>query len=454
MPLADVKPFVLLLATAAALPSQTPLPADAVQSQGKHFVVHLHPGELPEPLAARLAESALAAAERAWALAAKALSVRASPPLTLHVYAARDGYRAVEQRLGPQARFRLDEFLDPASGDGHLPLRPDLDAAMLERLGLPQTTEQAVVRLAIAQLVRQQLPADSADPFLEQVVGMGLAEQLTNPARRCGVDAEFDTRRAYDWEDRRAGTSIGLRDLIQCQGDDSRASWDRARDYRAVLAQFLASVDSGWARKLVAAARRRQPGADVDARLAAVAGLLGDDWLRSQQRFTRFRSELQPAWRQDAPMLDMRQPRWLLVGGLGPAAIAAVAPPPAGDYEISGSFVLEPFDGSELRVQLDWNGDNLIGALFDHEGVRLMHWDNRAGKWSALRSHDIAIASGRPRSFGVTVTADEVRVELDGTVLFGWPSEGRGMHGSWGLAGNGVVGLERLRIEPAAHRGR
>jgi hypothetical protein len=438
-----------LLAAAVAAAQQ---PA-SVACAGKHFRVELHHDALPAELAGRLADEALKAAERAWPVLEKALAVRSTKPATIHLHTAEASFRAAEKRSGRP--FPTEAFTVADGTESHVLLWPRLSPRVAGRVGLPSSTAYLVTFVAAEQVVAQQMQDDDGG-WLQGVIAAGVTEAVTNPQREYGVDMEYDLNRfqVEGWQ-RRSHTPALRPMVLEEEPAKTREAWDGQTWKRALVAEQLASASPTWAAKLLARLRKRNAKATpLGQRRVAVEAILGADWDASQQRFAKTCAAARPVWQQSSPMFARVGKRWLLVGAEDRnAVIYAVAPPPDGDHVIRGTFELEPTaDVVDLRLQLDWDGTDMLGVFLKPAGVSLDRW--QGGKWSSITAARAEIAFGRPFDVAIEVTYAELRVRIDGTQVLSWPCRHRGMHGSWSVANSDAIAwVEGLRIEPLGAKG-
>jgi hypothetical protein len=433
-----------LLAVARA---QAPAPAPLVRS-GAHFVVHLHPGALPPPLAARLADEALAAAESAWAKTAEWLSLREQKPPVIHVHAEVAAYRAVEKQYGGGG-VPIESLGRLEAQEAHVLMWPTLSAKALEIVGLPSPTSQAIVQRAAQLSAAQYAPAAVKDPWLAEVFGYGVLETIVNPDHKFGLEPAYDTRRSFYFqllEERQPPLLKSM--VLDYAVPKTRREHDDEEERKCTMAQMMAATGPGWAKKLLAKTTRKVT-ARVDTRFAAIESVLGTDWVKTESLFSKMGQNVRPVWKENLPMTTVRGNRLMMVGNDDhTASFHAVQLPKKGaDYALRGTFELQPCGDESCRLQLDWDEKSMIGVFFLPGKFQVKRWAV-GGDWEMLKEGNAPIVAKKPFEAAVEVGKTQIRVLVGGVEAGTWACGERGMHGRWLMAVNDcVVFIENLRIE-------
>jgi hypothetical protein len=421
-------------------PGANPAPAPAaVARDGKHYRVEFHPGALPEALAGRLADDALAAAESGWPLLDRRLGIRLKAPPVVHVFADGEEFR----RAGVPQLVSRGEFASADAAAGFVRMTPALSTPLLGVAGLPWPTCCAVLRLAIRTSVAQQLPGvDPNDDWTVDLLVLATSEDTIDPLRKPGVDAGRDTRRCRwdsDW-----GRAQQLKSLVESNWPDTTRE-DRESSL-AVLAEFLHVANQDASRLLLDAARRKYA-TRVEAQRTAGEAILGRDWKKRQERFAAFVAGLHPVWDERVPMIDLRGKRWLLASAFSDRIPLAHAyrtdPVPAGDYGVHCTVELITGE-SEFRLLLDSDrGEALMLRVLPDE-VRLENWES-GDRLTKLAQVDRRTEPGKPFALDADLVNGALRIGIDGHEVCSWRYGKRNMHRSWGLAAQDGVWVTDLR---------
>ncbi len=437
---------VAALSLAVATPAQSPEP---LVRPGPHFVVHWHSGALPAPLAARLADEALATAESVWPRLEELLSLRTCKPATIHVYADDAPFRAIEKQHS-SVTVPVESLGRLEAQEAHVLLWPHLSKQALEIVGLPSTTSQAIVLRAAQLVAAQYAPTAARDPWLAEVFAYAVLESLVNPRHQFGLEPAYDTRRAFLYqcmEERRELPLQGT--VLDFEVPKTRRDLDDDEENKCLMAQMMAATAPGWARKLLG-----QPGkkltARAEVRFAAVEAVLGGNWPKTEARFAKLCLTVRPVWKENGPMIARRGERLLMAGDVDhTASFHAVQLPAKGDYAVRGSFELRPCSDDAFRLQLDWDGKTMVGCFFSVGKFRIGRWAT-GGEWETLMEGKAPIVANRPFEAAVEV-GTTIRVVVAGSEVGTWSCGERPMHGRWSVAINDcVVWIENLRIEPLA----
>lgn len=423
----------------------------AVQAQttlaGKHFQVECRATAALADSAPKLGEAALAAVEAAWPVLEKQLPPPHQLPVPLILYTDRVEYeRAVAPVVGAHEPREHEVAAD--GSQAHVLLWPQLSPKALARIGLPRTTAQGLVKAAAEALARRTL-GKRPEPWLAEVIALGVLELHTNPKRQFGVDPHYDARRidlAYWRDGNRLPNLQGL--LPEAKLGTSRAGRDQASDRRALVAELLLTAEAGNLRKAAGKWLERK-GAPTD-REALVQALLGD-WSKAEPRFSALAKAAAPVWQASSEVMWREGDSWWLVGAPERhVCVYHVAPPPAGDYTIRGTFRLEPFeDAPSFRVQLDQVANDLLCVFFDAPNVTISQWQPATSTWRDLASAPGRYAVRSPTDFRIDIVESTIQVAIDGQEALRHSCTGRTLHGRWGVAsGDTLVQLDGLSVAP------
>ncbi|HZN39745.1 MAG TPA: hypothetical protein VFD82_13130 [Planctomycetota bacterium] len=422
-----------------------------VTRTGKTFAVTLHPGKLPETVAGRLADEALAAAERVRP-ALDRLTLRPPKKPVIHVYADERPFRALAAETTKLA-FPVEGFVQVAAGCAHVLLWPCLEAGDYALVGLPPDTEYQVMLQAVQFAVFQRHAWVKSDPWRADVVAHGIVDEILNPDTATGVDPMFDNRRYWYAVQFAKGMAPKLRDELELtDAPADRGSFDARTEAMGLVAQTLAAAGSGAVGRLLLMPDEKLPCIAAQ-RAAAVESILGGDWKRIEERFTKILSSLRPRWEVSSPAVAWRAGRLLFVGPAGTesgATLTAIEPPPSGAYAIRATCELVPGRTKELRVQLDWDESSLLACFVQDEEFWVARWDNGGTTWEKLLVAKSPVVAGRPFALSIEVDA-KLRVVVDDKQVLEFDYGQRTMRGRWSIAKNlGPVWLTDLRCEPLA----
>ena len=437
---------LVTVALATSLAAQAP----AVIHSSKRLHLHFHAGALPPALAGSLGKAALAATEKAWPLVDRTLGTSKIQIANLHWYADRADYeRAVKVR---SKRSYVPDHLTEADGrTGHLWLRPSMTPIAFEQVGLPAVAVDDLVR-SVGRLAAQMQMAPHEDEWTVEAIGMHVGELLLNPTRKSGTVPLWDHRRSKMHEGIVAGEEAKWDRFAGwvpvCK---SRDSWDWQQRWLGPIQEQMTQVGGDWPKRLIARiTATNSSDTPADKRSQFCIGLLGDA-AKADARFAKLLRGYTLPFRYDSPLFEFRDGRLLMTGAsTDTASMWCRTPPPRGDYRITARATVGR-DDEEFRVQLDWNGTDLIAVMVSPKNLTIARWVDAKQIWE-----DLAMAAWPPPGppgdqqfdLGIAVTRKTLAVSIDGTELVTWDCETRPMHGDWGLAGNGVATLADLRCEP------
>jgi hypothetical protein len=432
--------IAISLSCLGALAAQAP-----IVCTGAHFAVHVHPGATAAPVAQRIGDSALAAAESMWPVLEKSLGVKTAKPATLHVYCDVAAFRALAG--APPFRAELVRF---DAQEAHVALQPVLSPKALELVGLPDPTAHALMRGAAMLVAAQGSPAVAADPWLGEVLAWGLLEELTNPTHEFGLDPAYDSRRWPVVRKLDASEPLVLRSTIfDFSVPATRDAADEADGHRAMLARTMAAVAKDWAKKLLAKPPKKA-GTPTEVRGAAVDRVLGSDWVKTESLFNKLHLHVKPMFHVTAPMAARRDGKILCAGTSTESMhVQAAQAPKPGPYTIRGTFTVQPCNDDGLRIQLDWDQKSLVG-VFLHAGKWSVERWEVGGQWTKLAGGPAPLTKGVPWEIAVVVDKN-VRVLLGDQEIAAWDYGERKMRGRWAIGVNDcVVTIDGLRCEQAS----
>ena len=438
----------LLLVGAAA--AQCDVTRSDVTRMGNTFVVRLHPGDIPLAVAGRLADEALAAVERVRPALDQLILCPAKKPV-IHVHADEGRFRALAAAT-TKLPFPVEGFVQVAEGCAHVLLWPCLEAGDYALVGLPPDTEYQLMLQAVQFAVFHRHAWVKGDPWRAGVVAHGIVDQMLNPDAATGVDPMFDNRRYWyaALAKLRAPKLRDVLDLTDAPAD--RHGFDTRTQAMGLVAQTLAAAGSGAIGKLLLLPDETLPSIAAR-RVAAVESILGNDWQRIEERFTKVLSSLQPRWEVPSPAVAWRAGRLLFFGPAGTesgATLTAIEPPPSGDYAIRATCELVPGRTKDLRVQLDWDEASVLACFVQDDEFWVARWENGGMTWQKLLIVKSPVVAGRPFALSIEVGA-KLRVVVDDEQLFEFDYGQRTMRGRWSIAKNlGPVWLTDLRCEPLA----
>jgi len=416
---------------------------------GRTFAVTLHPGKLPQSVAERLADEALAAAERVRPALDKLILLRAKKPV-IHVYADEAPFRALAAET-TKLTFPVEGFVQMAAGCAHVLLWPSLEADDYSLVGLPPDTEYQVMLQAVQFAVFQRHAWVKSDPWRAGVVAHAIVDEILNPDTATGVDPMFDNRRYWHAIQFAKGMAPKLRDELDLtDAPADRGSFDTRTEAMGLVAQTLAAEGSGAVGKLLLMPDETLP-CTAAQRAAAVESILGRDWNGIEQRFTKILSSLRPRWEVSSPAVAWRAGRLLFLGPASTesgATLTAIDPPPSDAYAIRATCELVPGRTKDLRVQLDWDEASVLACFVQDDEIWVARWENGGTAWEKLLGAKSPVVAGRPFALSIEVGA-RLRVFVDDKQVLEFDYGERTMHGRWSIAKNlGPVWLKDLRCEP------
>jgi hypothetical protein len=417
---------------------------------GKTFTVTLHPGNLPQAVAARLADEALAAAERVRPALDQLTLCPAKKPV-IHVYADESPFRELAAETTKLA-FEVEGFVQMDAGCAHVLLWPCLEAGDYSLVGLPPDTEYQVMLQAVQFAVFKRHAWVRDDPWRAGVVAHGIVDEVLNPQAASGVDSMFDDRR-YWYAALAKRNAPKLRDELDLtDAPADRSSFDARTQAMGLVAQTLAVAGSGTIGKLLLMPDETLPSIPAQ-RAAAVESILGKDWKGIEERFTKVLSSPHPQWEVSSPSVAYRAGRLLLIGPAGTengATLTAIEPPPPGPYAIRATCELVPGRTKDLRVQLDWDEASVLACFLQDDEFWVARWENGGTTWQKILVVKSPVVAGRPFALSIEVDT-KLRVVVDDKQVFEFDYGERTMHGRWSIAKNlGPVWLTDLRCEPLA----
>ncbi|MFT4843713.1 MAG: hypothetical protein ACI8UD_002943 [Planctomycetota bacterium] len=444
-------PGATLLAAFAVLSPL--LMAQNVERSGEHFAVSFAGGALPADLTGKLADQAVAAAEKSWPAVSKLLGMRKATPPTLHIYTDVAAYRKLEQTFAPK-KLPQPFFVQLEEQEAHLLLWPALSQQALEVVGLPGTTRQMLLRAAAQLMAAQYSSAAAADPWLAEVFAYAVLESIVNPKHEFGRDPAYDSRRLRLCFDLEQGKERELRGTyMDFSLPSSQKEADKQEELKCIMSQIMAGTKKGWARKLLPkaskrASKRRKAAPAVVTRSKAVAAVLGKSWSKIESSFSTMCMKVQPLWRAGGATFSRHELGMLAVGTKETAAsCTAREPPDAVPYAIRAKCKLHPCEVDSFRVQLDWDQSSMIGCFFGVGEVSVRRWQTGASEWQELAKGKAPINAGQSFEAAVEVT-DTVRLLVNGHEYAKWDRGTRAMSGMWSINVNDcVLWIEQLRIE-------
>jgi len=424
----------------AVLASQSPL-----VRTGPHFAVHLHATSLPAPLAERLADRALAAAESVWTRCEQTIGAKPGKVVTVHLHGDEPAFRNAQRAAGVSA-FR-DAYVRPDGPEAHVLLWPTLSNAALELVGLPDPTAHEVIRSAAMLVAASHSAAVVADPWLGEVFAWGVLEEMVNPQHAFGVDPAYDTRRQPLVRKLDAREALVLKGtILDFEVAPSREAAEEDDGHQCLLARTMAAHHKDWAKRLLDKPSKRA-GSRAEIRTAAVERALGTNWIKTDALFTKLHQHAQPRFQLTAPMAANRDGK-LLCAGVPQKSMQfqSVVLPPSGDYAVRGRFTIQPCGDDAFRIQLDWNQKSMVGFFFAVGKWSIESWEV-GGEWKTLASGKAPIHRNVPFDAAVEVGRN-VRMLVSGAEIAAWDPGERTMRGRWSVGVNDcVVTIEGLRCE-------
>ncbi len=416
-----------------------PAQQEPVVTQGKQLAVQFHRGKLPEAPGLRLSAEALEAAESRVPAIERLLLIRAAPA-TIHVHADPAAYRAIEKQVtGAQGLRNL--LVDAARQEAHVLLRPQLAAGDLELVGLPRPTQDGIVRAVAQLLAAQKSRAAVADPWLGEVFAWAVLEGAA-PLPKPGVDPWIDSRR---WH---LSTAVALRTWVMDPPRISKVDDQHRQDaVQCMIAQLISARGDDWARRWLQNPLKATESVHT-VREGAVERILGRDWTKMRARWESAIKALDVPFHVQSPMLQVDGKRWLFVGSSAESAsMTAQRPLPEGPYRIAATCEVRP-DSEDLRLELDWDSQSLLGVFLKPGAVELDQWV--ANAWHKIASSRAPIVAGKPFDVAVEVgrESEHLTVVVDGERVLRWRYSPRTMRGPWSIANNnGVAWIQDLRAE-------
>lgn len=421
----------------------------AMPLTGKRFRVELRPGELTAPQALPLANEALAAVEAAWPVYKKVLGARDGKPAAIMLHRDANEFRTLSRQVWP---FDVDGVV-LADGTGHVLLAPEVKAPVLERIGLPPATREALLRVAAELVARQVIAdADAVDDhdWMCWILTMGALEAVTNPKREFGLDQGYEARRSWIHEVYGARSErLDPLQPTQQMVKDIR-SWRMLMAGSAVTAEVLAGLTPGWVKKLLVAPKppRGAVAADRSWRREAAMQSVCGDLGKAEARFAKVVGALSPNWGPGSGQWSRSGERLLLVGD-PELYLPATAPPPTGDYVITARAEFGP-GASTVQVHLTDAPQALGLALHPGEAV-LTAYTAATKKWLGRARYEPDQEWKAPFDLRVEVTAGLVRVAIDGTPRLECKREQTDGPPIFGFSVfGGCAWIEALRIHPLA----
>ena len=423
-----------------AVPTQSPL-----VRTGAHFAVHLHAAALPTPLAERLADQALAAAESVWTRCEQTIGAKAGQVAIVHLHGDEKAFRAAQRAAGGST-FR-DAYVRLEGPEAHVLLWPTLSAAALEIVGLPDPTAHEVIRSAAILVATRHSAAAVADPWLAEVFAWGVLEEMVNPQHRFGVDPAYDTRRQPLVRKLDARDALVLKGtILDFEVAPTREAAEEDDGHQCLLARTMAAHHKDWAKRLLDKPSKKA-GSRAEIRTAAVERALGNNWIKTDALFTKLHQQAQPLFQLTAPMAASRDGKLLCAGAPERSMqFQSVVLPPAGDYAVRGRFTIQPCGDDAFRIQLDWNQKSMVGFFFAVGKWSIESWEV-GGDWKTLASGKAPIHRNVPFDAAVEV-GKNVRMLVSGAEIAAWEPGDRTMRGRWSVGVNDcVVTIEGLRCE-------
>jgi hypothetical protein len=421
-----------------------------VTRTGKTFAVTLHPGKLAPAVAGRLADEALAAVERVCPALNNFTLCPAKKPV-IHVHADELPFRALAAETTKLA-FPVEGFVQMAAGCAHVLLWPCLEPGDYALVGLPPDTEYQLMLQAVLFAVFQRHAWVKGDPWRAGVVAHGIVDEILNPDAATGVDPMFDNRR-YRYAALAKCMAPRLRAELDLTDEPAdRRSFDARTQSMGIVAQTLAAAGPGAIGKLLLMPDETLPSIAAQ-RAAAVESILGKDWKRNEERFTKVLSSLRPQWEVSSPAIAWRAGRLLFFGPASTesgATLTAIEPPPSGAYAIRMTCELVPGRSKDLRVQLDWEVASVLACFIQDDEFWVARWENGGTAWEKLLTVKSPVVAGCPFALSIEVDA-KLRVVVDDKQVLEFDYGQRTMRGRWSIAKNlGPVWLTDLRCEPLA----
>lgn len=441
--------FIAGLSLAAASIAQDTTPA--IVRTGAHFEVHFHSHATDGAVAGKVADEALAAAERTWPAISKLLKMRKATAPTLHLYADMETFRKLEKEH-TKNQVPLESFVRLAEQEAHVLLWPQLTPAALAVVGLPETTRQAVMQRSAQLMAAQRCSLAVADPWMAEVFAYVVLEGLVNPKHEFGVDLAYDTRRAVLAHDLKHGNPRELRgSFMDFSIAATRAEHDLQEEKKCLMGQVMAAMNKKWAQKLLPPQKPKKKKMEVPRvtiRGAAVRRVLGKSWTKIESQFSEVCNDVAPVWRVTGAMAAAHKDGLIAAGNSDhTAAFSSQQDLPDGDYVIRSTCKLHPSGEDSFRIQLDWDQKSMIGCFFGVGRVQVKRWSPEKN-WELLAEGQAPVHANV--AFEVAVEAGQkIRLLVNGNSYVEWDRGDREMRGTWSVGINDcVVWLNKLRLEP------
>jgi hypothetical protein len=399
--------------------------------------------ELDDP---RVAAAVLAASRRALPLTLQLLGGDPRPqraPYDVRVVRTRGAVKEAARRIGWNPPDELLGFADLDSGriwltSDDLDEPDDVLALLGPGCGLTEVAAHEAAHQVAARCVAGA--GGGAEWFCEGLAEF-VGEQVvteTNPGVDVGAVPLFSAHMVVCQDLLGSERLPSSADIL----DGRLAGLDAGSRYAVHWAFFRFLNDGpqrGRFRTLIAEIRKAPWTPD---RAAQFGRLVDDVWGVDGRReltagFRQYVAAFVPQWRVTTERLEVWGTTWTLVG-VSPRGCVAMRGRPAGraEYRVRGAFEILPRGDGIADVVLGKTAVDRVEVGFEAgHGVGL--WVDAAtgrdrGPPLAFESgvHPVA---GRRTDFEIRVTADAVRVTLDGAPVLEWKSGGRDMTGAWGV---------------------
>ncbi|MBZ0151525.1 MAG: hypothetical protein K8J09_08335 [Planctomycetes bacterium] len=420
----------------------------ANQRLGKRFVIELRPGDLAASLAGPLATRALGVVEAAWPVYKKVLGARDGKPAALVLHRDANEFRTLSRQVWP---FDVDGFVGK-DGAGHVLLSPEVKAPVLDSIGLPPASREALLRVAAELVARQVIAdADAVDDhdWMCWILTMGALEAVTDPKREFGVDQGYEMRRSWiqHFHDGKSTRLDPVRLISTAPKNTDDWRWMLA--YSALTAEVFAEAAPGWVKKLLA---KPKPPRVIAAdwpwrREAAVLSVCGD-LHKAEARFAKVVRALATNWDSGDGQWARVGERLLLVADPKMLMLNKV-PLPKGDYAITARVEFGP-GVDEVQVWLTDAPQRLVLSLRPGDAV-LTAYTMATKKWLGRTRYAPDQEWKAPFDLRIEVTAGLVRVAIDGAPRLECKREEADGPPVFGLSvSGGCAWIEAPRIDPLA----
>lgn len=408
-----------------------------VERSGDVFRLVFHAADLPEDVAASLADAASARLEAFSEHVRKFCGVRGRSASTIHLYRDLGEYGKAANEVRAR-RFPGSGYVD--DGVGHVVLFPTLSPEVIRGLGrlgidLPQTTRNALLRVAAEVQIAPAVPKADAGHWMLNALVMGAVDSAVNPKRELGVDFEFDLRRMAMTQMLADGHSLSIADLKRpSTGQREENDWIWRNHYAALVAAVCEDKSSRWARRFLRYKfKPPRGGHDLTQhfRHGALEAVLGRDMAKAELRLGKVLARPGPTWHASMPFAEQHGSKWILAGGgeNGLAFVRSVAELPELDYFIAGRFELGAGVKNQVQVTFGYDGKTTMGVLVSAGGVRVSEFGHESGKWRRLAAGVAPIEDGEPFDLRIELDRRELRVLVGGDVVCTWRRTARAMHG-------------------------